>query len=321
MTHNLAIPEQHVQATFTAAEQQVLHIFSADELLARPTRPREYLLEPWLPTQGLALLYAYRGVGKTLLAMSIAAAVATGSRFMRWQAPRPQRVLYLDGELPGIVMRERLELLKQLFPERSFDQLDVVTPDEQPAGQMLDLGTEEGQALLERQIPTDTRLIIVDNLSTLAPGLEENDSMSWGVIQRWLLCQRAAGRSVLLVHHAGKGGTQRGTSRREDVLDTVIALRHSSDYTASHGAVFEVHIEKARGMRGATVAPFRAELATGEWGELDWATKPVGEGVLYEIVELLAAGMTQTEIAERLKVNKSTISRKIKEARQQGLLV
>jgi hypothetical protein len=34
-----------------------------------------------------------------------------------------------------------------------------------------------------------------------------------------MLEQRAAGRSVLLVHHAGKGGGQRGTSRKEDTLE------------------------------------------------------------------------------------------------------
>ena len=44
-------------------------------------------------------------------------------------------------------------------------------------------------------------------------------------MQRWLLSLRRRGKGALLIHHAGKGGQQRGTSRREDVLDTVIALR------------------------------------------------------------------------------------------------
>ena len=37
---------------------------------------------------------------------------------------------------------------------------------------------------------------------------------------------RPGSKTVLFVHHSGKGGQQRGTSRREDVLDTVIALRY-----------------------------------------------------------------------------------------------
>lgn len=60
---------------------------------------------------------------------------------------------------------------------------------------------------------------------------------------------RRAGRSIVLVHHAGKGGAQRGTSKREDVLDTVIALRRPTDYSADQGARFNSFRESARFQR------------------------------------------------------------------------
>ena len=66
----------------------------------------------------------------------------------------------------------------------------------------------------------------------------------------WALKQHSAGRSVLFVHHAGKTGAQRGTSKREDVLDTVIALRRPGDYTPARALPLEVHFEKARGFSG-----------------------------------------------------------------------
>ncbi len=71
---------------------------------------------------------------------------------------------------------------------------------------------------------------------------------------------------MLLIHHAGVNGRQRGTSRREDALDTVIALRRPADYSPEQGARFEIHIEKARSMVGdeATVEPFTTE--TGKSG-------------------------------------------------------
>ena len=37
--------------------------------------------------------------------------------------------------------------------------------------------------------------------------------------------ERRRGMAVLLIHHAGKSGDQRGTSAREDIMDTVISLR------------------------------------------------------------------------------------------------
>ena len=59
--------------------------------------------------------------------------------------------------------------------------------------------------------------MVIDNLSTLCRYGRENESESWGPVQEWILGLRRRGLSVLLVHHAGKGGTQRGTSRREAV--------------------------------------------------------------------------------------------------------
>jgi putative DNA primase/helicase len=74
----------------------------------------------------------------------------------------------------------------------------------------------------------DVELLVLDNLSSLTAVIRDNDAESWNPIQEWLLRLRRRGTSVLIVHHAGKGGEQRGTSRREDVLDTSISLRPSS---------------------------------------------------------------------------------------------
>ena len=55
------------------------------------------------------MLYASRGAGKTHIALGIAYAVATGTAFLRWSAPKPRRVLLVDGEMPAAALRERLE--------------------------------------------------------------------------------------------------------------------------------------------------------------------------------------------------------------------
>ena len=50
--------------------------------------------------------------------------------------------------------------------------------------------------------------LILDNLSTLCGSLKENEGDSWTPVQTWLLSLRKRGVSVLLIHHAGKGGNQ-----------------------------------------------------------------------------------------------------------------
>lgn len=68
--------------------------FSASELLAAAFPPREMLVSPILPTQGLGMIFAARGAGKTWASLSLAAAVATGTRWLNWSCPAARRVLF-----------------------------------------------------------------------------------------------------------------------------------------------------------------------------------------------------------------------------------
>src|SRR5579862_6747439 len=83
---------------------------SAHELIATDIPPRDLLLDPLISTQTLALLYGPRGLGKTFVALGIAWAAASGGSFLGWQASRPMRVVYLDGEMAATEMRDRLAL-------------------------------------------------------------------------------------------------------------------------------------------------------------------------------------------------------------------
>ena len=138
----------------------------------------------------------------------------------------------------------------------------LITPDFQDSG-IRDIASSEGQADINEYID-DFDLVVIDNLSTLARSGRENEAESWLPIQEWALFLRKMGKSVLFVHHAGKGGQQRGTSRKEDVLDTVINLRRPQQYSPADGARFEVHFEKTRGFDGDDAKPFEATLACSE---------------------------------------------------------
>ena len=176
------------------------------ELALHQFKQREQLLAPWLHSQDLAMIFAGRGIGKTHLALGIAFAVATGGTFARWQAPRPAKVLYLDGELPGAVLQRRLAMhLPDVEPAPGF--LRVFTPDLVPEGVPLpDLSTTEGQYLIDAMIEDDTALIVIDNLSAWCRTGRENEAESWHPIASWILGLRRRGMAVLLIHHAGKGG-------------------------------------------------------------------------------------------------------------------
>jgi hypothetical protein len=177
---------------------------------------------------------------------------------------------------------------------------------------MPDLSTVDGQRAVDALVKEDTRLIIVDNLSSLLRTGVENDAESWLPLQTWALRHRSVGRSVLFIHHAGKGGAQRGTSRREDVLDTVIAIRRPSDYRPDEGARFEVHIEKGRSLFGKDAAPFEALLAADAHGNPAWSTRDLEANQAKQISELAELGMKAGEIAQELGISRATVFRRLK---------
>jgi putative DNA primase/helicase len=164
-----------------------------------------------------------------------------------------------------------------------------------------------------------TELLVLDNLSTLVNGGRENDAESWDQMQGWLLHLRRQGVSVLMVHHAGRSGHSRGTSKREDVLDTVINLRRPDDYDPDEGARFEVHLEKARGVFGDDALPFEAKMEIRD-GAAQWSVTVLRDRVLDEIEELTRAGKTVRDIAAELGLHRCKVNRLQAKLREQGRL-
>jgi putative DNA primase/helicase len=278
---------------------------------------RKELLSPWLPEQGLAMIHAERGIGKTFFALNVAYAVATGGQFLSFSAPEPRRVLYIDGEMPAAAMQERIMQLAVTNPYQG-PLLDIVTPDLQPKDQgSINLSDPDYQQSLEPLIERAS-LIVVDNISTLVRGGKENEAESWLPVQEWALRQRAEGRSVLWVHHSGKGGKQRGTSRREDVLDTSICLRRPPDYSPDKGAVFEIHYEKSRGFTGTDAQPLEASLEVDFRGHQIWAYRSLEASTYDRCCDLANEGMKNHEIALELAIHKSNVSRHVKRGKQNG---
>lgn len=295
-----------------------LRVVNVAEFLRLEFPARENILTPWLPRQGLALVHAWRGVGKTFFGLFVAAAAATAGRFLKWEAPIARHVLYVDGEMPGIVMQERLaRIFAATTPSPDPDFLRLLTPDLQEH-EMPDLSTERGQAAIEPHL-AGVDLVVVDNVSTLCRSGVESEAESWLPVQGWSLALRRRGISALLFHHDGKAGLQRGTSRREDVLDSVIALKRPRDYRPEQGARFEVHFEKSRGFHGPDAEPFEASLID-DGAELVWTVASLEDRLTERVAALLKDGMRQRDAARELGIGVASINRHAKKARALGLL-
>ena len=317
------IPEKFHGIEDGTEDSSELVVLSLEELLKRPTPPRQNILSPWLPEQGLCMIYAARGLGKTWAALMIAYTVSSGGHFLTWKAEAAAGVLYIDGEMPLAVMKERLAQIVTSADKDIQASLNFLTPDAQEFG-IPDLSTSEGQERIDKLINEDTKLIVIDNLSTLTRTGKESERESWLPVQEWALRLRRRGISVLFIHHAGKAGQQRGTSSREDVLDTVIALRKPTDYTPETGACFEIHFEKARGLYGIELEPFEAKLESHEDNNglttINWTHKKLDDSTTEKVKRYLDDDWSQKDIADQLGINKSSVNYHVKKLKDEGLI-
>lgn len=295
-----------------------LKTIGLNDFLQMKLPPEENILAPWLTTQSLSMIYAPRGIGKTHVALGIAYAVASGGEFLLWQASKPRGVLYLDGEMPANMMQERLKAITEMHAKPIAAPFEILTPDLQN-NTMPDLSTSHGQSLVEPLLD-NIELIIVDNIATLCRTGSENEAEAWKPVQDWSLRMRASKRAVLFIHHAGKKGAQRGSSAREDTLNTVIHLARPENYSPVDGAAFEIHFEKTRGIFGDAVRPFKAQLTKSPNGQSCWVANALDQNTYQNVVDKLNQGFSQKQIALELNLHKSTVSRHTNHAKQEGIL-
>jgi hypothetical protein len=282
---------------------EVVPTVSAKQLCAMKLRPRQYLLTGFLKERSMAEIFSWRGIGKTWVGLSLANAIASGGTFLKWQAPKPSRVLFVDGELDQESLQDRVREIgaanNENFELLCCDMLDDPFPH---------LATAQAQRIIEDKLG-DRNVLMLDNLSALAPASNEREGAEWILIQSWLRELKRQGISTVFFHHAGHSGTSRGTTRREDLLDLVIELRRPKDYVASEGLRFELHFTKTRGMLAANAEPLEARLSTDLDGKLVWTYHDLEDARLAQIIELRSTGRSWREIETATGVPRSTAER------------
>ncbi len=298
---------RHALARTTPQERLSL---SFSDLLAVEAPPRRALLNPWLMRGGSSMIHAWRGIGKTHVAVWVAVAVASGGQVLRWSATEPSRVLFVDGEMPFNLLQERFRAAIQSLPTiPSGDFLRIITPDKLPGNRTVpNLLAAEGQAAIEPDLE-GCALVIFDNVATLfRNAANQNDAGAWVAAQDYILRLRRRGMAVVIVDHDSKAGGNRGTSAKHDILDAVIQLKRPRNYRETQGARFSVEFTKARGFWGRDAAPFEAQLIETPDG-LKWTVVDADDVLVTRVGEMMRDGCTQRDIRQELGIGGSKLAR------------
>lgn len=269
------------------------------------------IMAPWLFEGSTHILYAERGVGKTFLAISLSLAVAYATDFGDWEVVHPVNTLYVDGEMLPQQMVERIKGLKVNLKSKVKNWYILSSGINLQRGEaQINIANEHWQNFIYKEVQDKkVKFLILDNISALTSGIEENDSTAWDKIATWLNVLKHSGCAVLLVHHSGKGGKQRGTSSREDGVDTVIHLKRTSS-KIEDGMSGEIIFEKARAMAGVAVSACNFKIVS-EPGSSDmrWQIGSSNNARISATLKMLTEGNSYKKIKDALQISTKTIKK------------
>jgi hypothetical protein len=198
-----------------------LRIVWGDEILATEPAPRKWVMERWLPDNQVTLFGGDGAAGKSLLAIQLGAAVASGTPF--FGIPVTQgRVIYVSAEDEFDEVRRRVHDLRKSNPFLNLSGFGVVNVDDVADPAIWAYG-EDGRtpaptawmAKLEQFISeAKPKLVILDPLADLYGGDEIKRKEVRGFISALRqLAKRCDCAIVLLAHPSAEGmKTNRGYS-------------------------------------------------------------------------------------------------------------
>lgn len=182
---------------------------------ANPPQPPEPLAEPLLYRGRVTWLYAPTGVGKSLLSMEIAAALATGRPALATGTAQLLNVLYVDQENTVDDWLDRLT-------DMGYAGADLTGLTLHCLADWAAFDTPDGGAQLAAEADrTRADLIVLDTVSKCVSGEENANDTYQALYRHTMLPLKRAGRAVLCLDHPGKDIERgaRGASSKGDNVD------------------------------------------------------------------------------------------------------
>ena len=287
-------------------------VMSLDDLRMNDFPEKRRILSPWLSEQSIVLVAGWRGVGKTWFALAVIDAITRGISFGPWNTETSVPCWYIDGEMAIQDVQERFRILG-ISRGNSKEKLLVYSDFRAnslglPKANLLNPAWREW--VRNKALDWGIKVIVLDNLSSLCPGIDENSKKEWDPINQWLLELRFNGVSTIMLHHTNKVGGQRGTSGREDNVDISILLTLPTDYSPEDGARFIVKFSKSRIRHQDLSLITDMELHLKDInGELRWVSNSIKGKNKLEVLRLLSNGIAQRDIPEILHLSKGQVSK------------
>jgi hypothetical protein len=287
---------------------------SVDDFLVEKISPKRSLItdmagNPILTSSMLAELYAFRGVGKSLFLLAFIHLLIFGGEFLGYKSTGGFKVLLCDGELPPQDLQDRLQELVGV----SHGLFTMMDTSHLPGHVFPSMSDPDYQQEFIRQVDELKPDVVIFDTLTACFKFDTNDTDKWMVVNQFFTDLRNKEYCMVLSHHAGKNGTQRGRTDGDDDLDLVLKLDMPSGHEPGMGLEFVVTYEKYRPKvkEGTRVIGFQAKLVLGKWelvidSEKQNIIKALTDGQTYKWIRENLPGVNNTKINNVVKFMKAT---------------
>lgn len=287
--------------------------FDADDFLKEKLPPRRALVSdnngtPLLYEKSLNQVFAYRGQGKTMFTHGLVKLLVHGGEFLRYKSHGGIKVLIADGELPDIQLQERV--CKLIGPSGGL--LKLMSPDRMPNHIFPSLSNPEWQTEFLAQCDRWNPAVIVFDTLTACFRFDTNDPDMWLQVNQFFITLRMKGYCIIIVHHAGKSGTQRGRTDGDDNLDLSIKLDAPKGSAPGEGLELAVSYEKVRA--GGHLPGFNA--AYSDVSNV-WEIAADTEG--NEAIKMMLTGKSVRAVAVNLDIDRNKVYRYRRQAEKNGI--
>jgi hypothetical protein len=263
-----------------------------------------------IQSQQVIMCAAATGIGKTQLAVALAYSVTTGRPLFDWKIPEPVSVLFVDGEMSGRQLQDRLRLYswpEERQPLHLFNSISWAADQglEQP-----NLAKVECQDMICR-LAQGKSLVLLDNVMSLVsvPGTSFSSDEFWRTVFPLNLRLRAMGCTVIWFDHTNREGTPFGTSTKQWQADLVFTLernKKSADFEDRPGAAFKLAFIKVRGAKERHHRTMNVQMTLDAEGRVIWTHSADVDRRLAKVAELLALGRSRREIMRELDISLGT---------------
>lgn len=197
----------------------------------QPRPPTQYIIDKYLESHSLNILYGAPGSFKSFIALDMALAVAGGQAWLPGvfgdgigAAVKQSAAIWIDLDNGQRRTDQRVEAMAKtrgLSNDTPFYYISMPTPS------LVATDIESMGLLLDEVRALDAGIVVVDNLGLVTGTVEENSAEMAQVMKNFRWLAETTGAAFVLLHHQRKGGAN--GSRAGDALRGHSSIEASLD--------------------------------------------------------------------------------------------